>query len=92
MVKRFDVSVPKKYTKDGEERTMWNRVGTIVKFEATGDKPESYMLELSMFPDTKFGVFEAKPKELGNIPNTNVPYPTGAETGADVVNPDNIPF
>ena len=60
---RYDVTVPKKYTKDGEEKTAWNRVGTLVKFEATADKPESYLLELSMFPETKFGVFESKPRE-----------------------------
>jgi hypothetical protein len=60
---RYDVTVPKKYTKDGEEKTAWNRVGTLVKFEATADKPESYLLELSMFPETKFGVFESKPRD-----------------------------
>ncbi len=62
-MKRFDITVPKKYTKDGEEKTAWNRVGTLVKFEATGDKPEGYILELSMYPETKFGVFESKPRE-----------------------------
>ena len=92
MAKRFDVSVPKKYMSNGEERTMWNRVGTIVKFEATADKPESYLLELSMFPDTKFGVFEAKPKELGNIPHTKVAYPSGADTGADNLDAESVPF
>lgn len=59
----YNVSVPKKYTKDGEEKTAWNNVGKLVYFPATADKPAGYALELSMFPDTKFGVFEAKPKE-----------------------------
>jgi hypothetical protein len=60
----YDVTVPKKYTtKDGEEKTAWNRVGKLVKFEANGDKPEGFILELSMYPETKFGVFESKPYE-----------------------------
>lgn len=62
-MKRFNVSVPKKYLKDGEEKTAWNTVGKLVKFEATADKPEGFVLELSMFPDVKFGVFEEKPRE-----------------------------
>jgi hypothetical protein len=61
----YNVSVPKKYTKDGEEKTAWNNVGKLVYFPATADKPAGYALELSMFPETKFGVFEAKPKEEG---------------------------
>jgi len=62
-MKRFDVVVPKKYTKDGEEKTAWKNVGTLVKFDATGDKPESFILELNMYPGTDFKVFEQKPRE-----------------------------
>lgn len=75
MAKRYDVVVPHKYTRDGEEKTAWKNVGTMVKFDATGDKPESYLLELSMFPTTDFKVFEQKPRDMGNVPNTTVPYP-----------------
>lgn len=62
MIKKFDVVTAKKYTKDGEEKTQWNNVGSLVKFDANGDKPEGFALELSMFPETKFMVFEKKPK------------------------------
>lgn len=61
--KRFNVTTPKKYTKDGEEKTQWLQVGTLVKFEATSEKPEGYILELNMFPNTDFKVFEQKPRE-----------------------------
>lgn len=64
-MKKYNVSVPKKYQKDGEEKTYWSNVGKLVKFDATNDKPEGFVLELNMFPDTKFGVFEDKPKEEG---------------------------
>lgn len=62
-MKRYNITVPKSYTKNGEEKTQWNSVGTLVKFEATEDKPEGFILELNMFPETKFGVFEQKPRE-----------------------------
>jgi len=62
MATRYNVTVPKKYTQNGEEKTQWNTVGTLVKFDATGDKPEGYKLELSMYPDTTFKVFEQTPK------------------------------
>jgi hypothetical protein len=61
-MQRYNVTVPKKYTKDGEEKTSWNRVGTLVKFEAKDGKPESFILELNMYPDTKFAVFADEPK------------------------------
>lgn len=61
-MKRFDIMTAKKYTKDGEEKTQWSNVGSLVKFDANGDKPEGFALELNMFPDTKFMVFEKKPK------------------------------
>lgn len=62
-MQRYNVSVPKKYTKDGQEKTAWNNVGKLVRFEARNGKPESFILELNMFPDTKFGVFEDKPRQ-----------------------------
>ena len=62
-MQRYDITVPKKYTKDGEEKTAWNRVGTLVEFPATADKEKGFILELSMYPETKFGVFESKPRE-----------------------------
>lgn len=73
-MKRYDVTVPKKYTKDGEEKTAWNRVGTLVQFPASGDKPEGFILELSMYPETKFGIFESKPREDKKEESNPVPF------------------
>lgn len=66
-MKRFNIVIPKKYTKNGQENTQWNIVGTLVKFEATPERPEGYILELSMFPNTTFKVFEQKPKAVEDI-------------------------
>ncbi len=83
-MKRYNIVVPKKYTKNGQENTQWNTVGTLVKFEATPEKPEGYILELSMFPNTTFKVFEQKPKikqademnnpEFENIQEEEMPF------------------
>lgn len=78
-MEKYNITAPRKYTKNGEERTMWNRIGTLVKFEATADKSELYILELNMFPDTKFGVFKDEPRQdresINNTAPTDVDVP-----------------
>ena len=85
-MKRYDIVVPHKYTKDGEEKTAWKNVGTLVKFDATGDKAESFILEMNMFPDTAFKVFEQKPRP------TNGSSSVLPEYSAENINPEDIPF
>ena len=75
-MKRFNVSVPKKYIKDGEEKTAWKNVGTLVYFPKTDTKPAGFTLELNMFPDTKFGIFADEPREQKQ----------------DTISKDDIPF
>jgi hypothetical protein len=62
-MKRFNIVVPKKYSKNGEEKVAWNNIGTLVYFPATENKEEGYILELNMFPNVTFKVFEQKPRE-----------------------------
>lgn len=83
-MKKFNISVPKKYTKKGEEKTAWNSVGKLIYFEAHDGKKERYVLELAMFPDTTFGVFEDVPDV--SKATTTPEYPE------EDINPDNIPF
>jgi hypothetical protein len=85
-MQRYNISVPKKYTKDGEEKTAWKNIGTLVQFPATDVKPEGFILELNMFPDTKFGVFEDKPRE------ERASRDTASQAPKDEINPDDIPF
>jgi hypothetical protein len=93
----YNLTVPKKYTKNGEEKTIWNTVGKMLKFEATTEKPEGYIIELFMLPDLKISVFEQKsnkvppqPQKPQETQNLN-PQPI-SEGHPDYVNPDNIPF
>ncbi len=63
-MKRYNIVTKKTYTNKGAEKTSWPIVGTLVKFDATEERPEdSFIIELNMFPETKFSVFEQKPKE-----------------------------
>ena len=55
----FDVCTKKTYKKkDGEEKTVWLKVGT---FKTTDDGKR--FLELNMFPTTSFYIFEQKKEE-----------------------------
>lgn len=101
MQKIYNISVPKKYLRNGVEKTMWNNVGKLIKFEASENKPEGYRLELFMFPETKFGVFEQKTLEQKNERNTLSPevqfYGNGEVTGdfpkkKEEIKVEEIPF
>ncbi len=62
-MKRYNVVVKKTYTnKAGEEKSMWPTVGSLVFFPANEDKPDGYKLELNMFPNVRFYVFEQQEK------------------------------
>lgn len=67
-MKRMNVVVAKHYEKDGEQKKAWKNVGQLIIWEAKGDKPESYQLELNLFADTKFYIFEQKAKEQESKP------------------------
>lgn len=59
-MKKYNITVPQKYTKAGEEKTAWNRVGVLI------EKDGKFFMSLNMFPDTKFSVFEDEPREDKN--------------------------
>lgn len=67
-MKRFNVVTAKKYEKDGVEKKAWKNVGQLIVWEATAAKPESYALELNMFANEKFYIFEAKEKGFSKTP------------------------
>lgn len=85
-MKKYNVSVPRKYTKDGEEKSTWSSVGRMIYFPAENGKQERYLLELNMFPDTKFGVFADEPRTQTPPQTTTPTYP------ADEIKPEDIPF
>jgi hypothetical protein len=83
MAQRFDLTVAKKYTVDGEEKTSWKNVGSAVYFEATGDKPAGLIVELNMFPGVDLKGFVPKPKSDAPV------LPSYSDT---TVGEEHIPF
>lgn len=57
-MKYKDILTKRTYTKNGEEKTIWLNVGTL---RVTDDNKE--FIELNMYPNTPFYVFEKKQKE-----------------------------
>lgn len=62
-VKRYNITTPKKYEKNGEEQTQWLQVGSLTHFPATEEKEEGFRLELNMFPHLKLYVFPFKKRD-----------------------------
>ncbi len=87
---RYNIVTSKEYEKNGEVKKQWMNVGSLVKFEADAEKPEGFILELNMFPGTKFSVFEQKPREDGPPQNTQQPPQPAGEQGK--LNVKDIPF
>lgn len=57
-MKIYDICVKKTYTKDGIEKATWPKVGILKEID-----DNKKFVELNMFPNTSFYVFEQKPKE-----------------------------
>ena len=58
-MQRHNIVTSRVYTdKQGNEKKQWNNVGTLTQLDNG-----NFILELNMFPDTKFGVFPQKEKE-----------------------------
>lgn len=78
-MKKYNITTVSTYEKNGEEKKTYPQVGKLVKFEATSEKKESFILELNMFPNTKFYVFEDEPKKVETkteetFPETNINF------------------
>lgn len=62
-MKKYNIVSARIYTKDGEEKKAWKQVGTLIRWEADGNKPEQFSVELNMCPNEKYYVFEEKARE-----------------------------
>jgi hypothetical protein len=60
MMKKFNISKPEKYVKDGQEKTYWANVGTMTEFTKQ-DGSVSRIVEIPAI-GLKANVFEMQPK------------------------------
>ncbi len=106
MVKRYNITIGRKYEKDGEEKTAWSTVGKLVWFQGSEGKEDGFKIELPIFGHDRFKVFEESTKEGQNgarraskpKDGSDIGYPTADEPGAENtqkepgVESDSIPF
>lgn len=97
MVKKYNLSKPEKYMKDGAEKTYWANVGTLTEFT----KQDGSIFRIVEIPaiGLKASVFEIQPKANGynNAPASKPAQPatdtsTGIDYPAEEINPEDIPF
>lgn len=83
-MKKYNLSVPQKYTKDGVEKTYWANVGTLVEFEKQ-DGTISRLVEIPAI-GLKANAFPIEPKE---DPNRPASFPRSSK---EDITPEEIPF
>lgn len=90
-MKKYNISKPEKYTKDGVEKTYWTNVGTMTEFTRQ-DGSVSRIIEIPAI-GLKANVFEEKPK-VGQAPVNKYPVENSGsiEMPEQETNPDDIPF
>lgn len=60
-------------------------MGKLIHFSASAEKAESFILELNMFPETKFGVFPDEPRTK-SAPKDDFDGPS------ETIDAEDIPF
>lgn len=89
----FNIVVPKKYISNNVEKTAWNNVGRMIHFPAGEGKEEGFRIELNMFPEVKFMVFEQKNENQRKQPvKKQAPAEERVDYPEEDINPEDIPF
>jgi len=97
MVKKYNLSKPEKYIKDGVEKTFWANVGTMTEFEKQ-DGSISRIVEIPAI-GLKASVFLQEPQKT--VPRASQPQPVARKEATvqldeeypdDEINPEDIPF
>lgn len=96
-MRKYNISKPEKYLKDGQEKTFWVNCGTMTEFEKQ-DGSISRIIEIPAI-SLKANVFPMEPKET-SYPAYQVPKPQRTQTEEidtveyppDEIDPKDIPF
>ena len=101
MIKKFNVSRPKKYFKDNVEKTMWQNIGVITEFHKQDGSVSRIIeipaigLEANIFPfedrEEKTAPRPAPRKEMTPEEEYNAMTPA-KEVDEDVVDSSQIPY
>ena len=84
-MERYDITTPRKYERNGEEKTAWDNIGVMFKRDKGG-----YSIRLNMFPELTLLAFphEDKPRSTHEDKPRSTHDGSGGTTPAD----DDIPF
>lgn len=98
-MKKYNITTQGTYTKNGVEKKTYPQVGKLIQFDGTPEKEGGFIIELNMFPNTKFYVFEdnkeTTEKEVKTIQVEEEPINIQEDNIIDIednINPDDIPF
>lgn len=83
-MKKYNISKPEKYMKDGVEKTYWANIGTMTEFTKT-DGTISRIMEIPAI-SLKANIFPVEPKANAKVNADPKDLPPME------VNPDDIPF
>lgn len=96
MVKKFNISRPKKYFKDNVEKTLWQNIGTITEFHKDDGSVSRIIeipaigLEANIFPfedkkgDKDYANYGKQPEAKQDVPTVEYPQ--------EVINQEDIPY
>lgn len=87
-MKRYNITAPKQYEKDGQVKTTYPQIGKAILWEANGDKRESLTIELYMFPGVTFKAFPDEPRDGQQRGGNGFQQKVEHEEGVDVEMPD----
>lgn len=95
-VQKFDISKPRKYTtRQGEEKTQWNNIGTLTEFHKDDGSISRILeipaisLEANVFPFQEKG--EQAPR-ANRAPGTDATRDPLVSAFNEEINPEDIPF
>lgn len=88
-MKKYNISKPTKYTKNGQEKTYWANVGTMTEFE----KPDGSVSRIIEIPaiGLSASVFPIEPKEQVEAPMVEE-RTSPTEQYPDGIDINDIPF
>lgn len=82
-MKRYNITAPKQYEKDGQVKTTYPQVGKAILWEANGDKKESMTIELFMYPGVTFKAFPDEPRDNQGGGRASNGFHQNVEQGAE---------
>jgi hypothetical protein len=89
-MKKYSISKPEKYMKDGVEKTYWANVGTMTEFDPKQDGTVGRLVEIPAI-GLKASLFEQTPR-AATTPALQTDIMPEIQGEEDPVNPDDIPF